>query len=74
MNVSVEAYEALSARKRPNESFTQVILRLARPGSLLDLAGILSNEQAQQMIDDLADSRRRSRERSDRQWREWPKP
>lgn len=39
ITISIEAYEALLKLKRPGESFSDVILRLAKKRSLLDLAG-----------------------------------
>ncbi len=40
ITISIEAYEALLRLKRPGESFSDVILRLAKRRSLLDLAGV----------------------------------
>lgn len=71
VNLSVEAYEAAAAAKRPGESFSDLMLRTFRPSSLLDLVGALSDEEAARWKEDLADSRRRSRERSDRIDRMW---
>lgn len=71
LNVTVEAYEALRARKAPKESFTDVILRLARPTSLLDLAGLLTAEEAERMREDMRESRALSMRRNaemDRRW------
>ncbi|WP_322741369.1 antitoxin VapB family protein [Fervidicoccus fontis] len=40
ITISIDAYEALSKLKRPGESFSDVILRLTKRRSLLDLAGV----------------------------------
>jgi len=39
ITISLEAYEALLRLKRPGESFSDVILRLAKRRDLMDLAG-----------------------------------
>ena len=41
-----EAYERLATRKSEDETFSDVVLRLAGERSLLELAGILTDEQA----------------------------
>lgn len=42
VRVDMDAYHALERRKRPGESFSDVIERLARERPITDLAGILS--------------------------------
>ena len=66
MNVSVAAWEAADAAKHPGESFTDLLLRTFRPTGVLDMAGVLGDEEARRWQDDMADSRSRSRARSDR--------
>lgn len=66
LNVSVDAYDALAARKQERESFTDVILRLAHPTRLVDLAGVLDPKETDALRRDAAESRRRSSTRSDR--------
>jgi predicted CopG family antitoxin len=61
-----EAYERLASRKHEGESFSDVVKRVAGERSLLELAGILSNEEAETMRETIAARRARSRERSDR--------
>lgn len=46
VRLSEEAYDRLEAHKREGETFSDVVLRLAGERSLLDLAGILTDEQA----------------------------
>lgn len=54
-----EAYERLAAHKREDETFSDVVVRLAGERSLLELAGILTDEQA----DDLEAAIEERRER-----------
>jgi predicted CopG family antitoxin len=60
-----EAYERLASRKREGESFSDVVKRVAGERSLLEIAGILSEEEAETMRETIAERRTRSRERSD---------
>ena len=46
IRLSEEAYERLAAHKREEETFSEVVLRLAGERSLLELAGVLSDEEA----------------------------
>jgi predicted CopG family antitoxin len=46
IRLSEEAYERLAAHKRDDETFSAVVLRLAGERSLLELAGVLTDEQA----------------------------
>mgnify|MGYP000392147556 CR=1 FL=1 len=46
IRLSEEAYERLAAHKREDETFSDVVLRLAGERSLLELAGLLSDEEA----------------------------
>jgi predicted CopG family antitoxin len=49
ISISDEAYARLAAMKRPNESFTDVVNRLTGKRSLLELAGLLSEEEAKDL-------------------------
>ncbi len=71
MNVSVDAYEAAAAHKRPGESFSQLFLRTFRPASVADLAGILTDAQADELAAAIESGRQRSRERQDEQAAWW---
>lgn len=59
INVSEEAYERLLRLKREGESFTDVVNRLTGKFAILDLVGILSGKEADQLEADIADFRQR---------------
>ncbi|MGB9986020.1 antitoxin VapB family protein [Salarchaeum japonicum] len=46
IRLSEDAYERLAAHKRDDETFLEVVLRLAGERSLLDIAGVLSDEES----------------------------
>ena len=62
IRLSEEAYERLAARKEDDETFSEVVLRLAGERSLLDIAGILDDEAADSLRD-AVDERRERRAR-----------
>lgn len=62
IRLSEEAYDRLAAHKREDETFSDVVLRLAGERSLLDLAGILSDEEADALRDAVAERRERREE------------
>ena len=45
LDISDEAYQMLKALKKSRESFTEVIERITRKGSVLELAGALSKQE-----------------------------
>jgi len=49
IRLSEDAYERLAAHKREDETFSDVVLRLAGERSLLEIAGILSDDEADAM-------------------------
>jgi predicted CopG family antitoxin len=59
IRLSEEAYERLAAHKRDDETFSEVVLRLAGERSLLELAGILDDEEADALRDTVAERRSR---------------
>jgi len=63
IRLSDEAYERLKAHKEADETFTDVVLRLAGEHSLLELAGILDDEEAAAM--EAAIEERRERRHTD---------
>ncbi len=46
ISISDEAYSRLAALKGPRESFTDVINRITRRPSVLELAGVLTGKEA----------------------------
>jgi predicted CopG family antitoxin len=60
IRLSEEAYERLAAHKREDETFSEVVLRLAGERSLLELAGILSDDEAE-AVREAVDERRERR-------------
>lgn len=71
LNITEEAFELLKAQKGPNESFTDVIKRLAGDRSLEGLVGLLSSEKADALERSVLEGRKRSRSRRARQAKEW---
>ena len=61
-----EAYKRLRNLKHEGESFSKVINRLTGKFQLLDLVGILSSEQANEMRDSIRDMSERGRQGLDR--------
>lgn len=59
IRLSEEAYERLAAHKREDETFSEVVLRLAGERSLLELAGILNDEEATALRDAVDERRKR---------------
>lgn len=59
IRLSDEAYERLAAHKGADETFSEVVLRLAGERSLLDLAGILSDEEAAALREAVEERRER---------------
>jgi predicted CopG family antitoxin len=49
IRLSEEAYERLAAHKGEDETFSEVVLRLAGERSLLEIAGVLSDEEAEEL-------------------------
>ena len=59
IRLSEEAYERLRAHKREDETFSDVVLRLAGERSLMELAGILSDDEADALRDAVEERRER---------------
>ncbi|WP_254861893.1 antitoxin VapB family protein [Halovivax gelatinilyticus] len=59
VRLSEEAYDRLAAHKREDETFSEVVLRLAGERSLLELAGILSDDEAAELEAAVEERRRR---------------
>ena len=62
VRLSEEAYDRLEAHKREDETFSEVVLRLAGERSLLELAGILTDEEADALEDAIEERRSRRRD------------
>ena len=62
IRLSEEAYERLAAHKREDETFSEVVLRLAGERSLLEIAGILSDEEADELREAVDERRGRRAE------------
>ena len=63
ISISDEAYERLAVLKGPNESFTDVVNRLTKNRSILELAGVLSEKERHEIRREIAELRRSSRVR-----------
>lgn len=61
VRLTEDAYRRLKRRKQAGESFSDTVERIAGERSLLDLAGILSDEEAQEMRDAIREQDDRSR-------------
>jgi predicted CopG family antitoxin len=59
IRLSEEAYERLVAHKREDETFSEVVLRLAGERSLLELAGVLTDDEADALRDAVEERRDR---------------
>jgi len=68
ISISEEAYERLAALKRPNESFTEVVNRLTRKRSILELAGALTGKEGDEIRGEVAELRKVSLRREHVGW------
>ena len=59
IRLSDEAYERLASHKRDDETFSDVVLRLAGERSLLELAGLLTDEEADALGEAVEERRER---------------
>ncbi|MGC8506358.1 MAG: antitoxin VapB family protein [Thermoplasmata archaeon] len=66
ISISDEAYLRLSELKAKNESFTDLIYRLTNRTNVLDLEGIIKEEEGKSLEKNIRKSRRLSKERIDR--------
>jgi predicted CopG family antitoxin len=65
IRVEEDTHRALAALKGEDETFSDVVLRLAGEKSLLELAGILSDEQANALEGAIEERRERRNESLD---------
>ena len=66
ISISDEAYLRLSELKLKNESFTELIYRLTNETNVLDLRGIISEDEGKNLEKNIGVSRKLSKERMDR--------
>lgn len=66
ISLDEEAYERLKAHKREGESFSDVVKRIAGERSWTEVAGILSDEEAEELDGAIEAGRERSLERRER--------
>ncbi len=66
ITITDDAYNRLASFKEPNESFSDVVNKLTKKGSLLELAGILSNEDARELKENIRELRKRMEEEVDK--------
>lgn len=70
INLSEDAYSRLKALKREGESFSDVVNRLTGKHAMLDLVGILSDEEADDLREHVQELRERTRRSLDERYRE----
>ena len=63
ISISDEAYLRLSELKLKNESFTELIYRLTNKTNVLDLKGIIKEDEGKSLEKNIRDSRKLTRER-----------
>ena len=63
ISITEEAYERLRMKKEKNESFTDVINRIAGKRDIMEFAGILTDEDAKKMKEHIRIMRQSSTER-----------
>ncbi len=66
ISLDEEAYERLKAHKREGESFSDVVKRIAGERSWTEVAGILSEDEADELEALVEEGRSRSRDRRER--------
>ena len=66
IRLTEDAYQRLKSRKQEGESFSDTVERIAGERSLLDLAGIISDDEAEKMRDAIREQEDRSRDELDR--------
>ena len=63
ISISEEAYERLAALKKPNESFTDVVNRLTKKRSILELVGTLTEKEGEEIRRNIKELREASSKR-----------
>lgn len=67
VNLSQDAYDLLASLKRERESFSDVVKRLAGERSLLEIVGVLDQDQAIRLAERVEQGRERARRRRKQQ-------
>ena len=65
ITITEEAYNRLAFLKNPRESFSEVIKKITNKSSLLDLAGLLSLKEAEELKRTIREARKRMRKSMD---------
>jgi len=60
ISVSTDAYDILKANKLPDESFTDVIKRIASKTSMMSFFGILSKKEADELEKNVREGRKKT--------------
>ncbi len=63
ISITEEAYNRLATKKYEKESFSEVINRITNKVNLLDFAGILTDKEADNLINQIEKTRDLSRKR-----------
>ena len=63
ISITEEAYNRLLSKKYEKESFTEVINRITNKISLVDFAGILTDKEADNLMERIKEARALSRKR-----------
>ena len=66
ISITEEAYQRLKMKKEQNESFTDVINRIAGKRDIMEFAGILSEEEGNKLEAYIKERRKASREHSNK--------
>jgi len=66
ISITEDAYERLRTNKMENESFTDVINRITNKRSIMELAGILSNKEADELKENISQIRAASSARMEK--------
>ena len=63
ISITEDAYERLATRKQPTESFSDVIVKITGKGSLIELAGVLTKKETNELRANIAARRTAMRAR-----------
>lgn len=66
ITITEDAYRHLFSRKQPGDSFSDVINKTMGGSSLLDIAGILTKQEAEELREHIKERRKAQRSRMER--------